>query len=370
VVWVYLGFIALVLALLALDLGVFHRKAHVVSVREALGWSVFWISLGLAFSGFIYVGYERHWLGLGLTPDMMTVAPQPVEGLGTVYNDGGSALVKYVTGFLVEKSLAVDNIFVIAMIFGFFAVPPIYQHRVLFWGILGALVMRGAMIALGARLIQEFAWIIYAFGAFLILTGIKMLLLKDDETDPNRNVVVRLVRRLVPITERYHGEHFFVRAGTAASHEAPVPGAAQEVDRVVDAARPGALLATPLLLALVMVEFTDLIFAVDSIPAIFAITADPFLVFTSNVFAILGLRSLYFALAGMIDKFRYLKVSLAAVLMVVGVKMMTHSQLKAWLGEHFNLYLLGVVLAILAAGVAVSLLVPVRSERDEPNLAA
>ena len=240
---------------------------------------------------------------------MMTVSPQTVEGVGTVYNDGASAAVKYVTGYLVEKSLAVDNIFVIAMLFGFFAVPPLYQHRVLFWGIVGALVMRGAMIAVGAQLIQRFTWIIYVFGAFLILTGIKMLLLKADETDPNRNVVVRLTRRLFPITERFHGQHFFVRAGSAASHEAPVPGAAGETDRVVDAARPGVILATPLFLALVMVEFTDLIFAVDSIPAIFAITADPFLVFTSNVFAILGLRSLYFALAGMIDEFRYLKVA-------------------------------------------------------------
>ena len=305
----YAGFVALVLALLALDLGVFHRKAHVVSVREALGWSAFWIALGLAFAGFIYAGYENHWLGLGLTPDLMTLSPQAVEGVGVVYNDGGSAAVKYVTGYLVEKSLAVDNIFVIAMIFGFFAVPPIYQHRVLFWGIVGALVMRGAMIAVGAQLIQRFTWIIYVFGAFLILTGVKMLFLKVDETDPNRNLVVRLTRRLFPITERFHGQHFFVRAGSAASHEAPVPGAAEETDRVVDAARPGVLLATPLFLALVMVEFTDLIFAVDSIPAIFAITADPFLVFTSNVFAILGLRSLYFALAGMIDQFRYLKVA-------------------------------------------------------------
>src|SRR5512141_897785 len=156
----YAGFVALVLALLALDLGVFHRKAHVVSVREALGWSAFWIALGLAFAGFIYAGYENHWLGLGLTPDMMTVSPQPVEGVGLVYNDGGSATVKYLTGYLVEKSLAVDNIFVIAMIFGFFAVPPLYQHRVLFWGILGALLMRGAMIAVGAQLIQRFTWII------------------------------------------------------------------------------------------------------------------------------------------------------------------------------------------------------------------
>jgi len=355
-IWMYSGFVALVLVLLALDLGVFHRTAHVVSVKEALGWSTFWIVLGLAFAGFIYFGYENHWLGLGLSPDRMTVAPRSVEGMGVVYNDGASATVKYVTGYLVEKSLAVDNIFVIAMIFGFFAVPAIYQHRVLFWGIVGALLMRGVMIAIGAQIIQRFTWVIYVFGAFLILTGIKMLLLKADETDPNRNVVVRLTRWLFPITERFHGQHFFVRAGSAASREAPTPGAAEEVDRVVDGARPGVLLATPLLLALVMVEFTDLIFAVDSIPAIFAITADPFLVFTSNVFAILGLRSLYFALAGMIDKFRYLKVALAVVLMVVGVKMMTHAWLKSILGEHFNLYLLGLVLLILAAGVAASLL--------------
>ncbi len=167
----YAGFVTLVLALLALDLGVFHRKAHVVSVKEALGWSAFWIALGLSFAGFIYAGYENHWLGLGLTPDLMTLSPEVVEGVGTVYNDGASAVVKYVTGYLVEKSLAVDNIFVIAMIFGFFAVPQIYQHRVLFWGILGALVMRGAMIAVGAQLIQRFTWILYVFGAFLILTG-------------------------------------------------------------------------------------------------------------------------------------------------------------------------------------------------------
>ena len=299
-IWMYAGFVGLVLLLLALDLGVFHRKAHVVSVKEALGWSALWIALGLAFAGFIYAGYENHWMGLGLLPDRMSVAEE-VPGVGVVYNDGASAAVKYLTGYVVEKSLAVDNIFVIAMVFGFFAVPAIYQHRVLFWGIGGALVMRGAMIALGARLISEFAWIVYAFGAFLILTGIKMLLLKDDEIDPNRNVVVRLTRRLLPITERFHGEHFLVRAGSAASHEAEQPGMEEKADRVVGGAKRGALLATPLLLALVMVEFTDLVFAVDSIPAIFAITADPFLVFTSNVFAILGLRSLYFALAGMID---------------------------------------------------------------------
>ncbi|GMU36736.1 MAG: TerC family protein [Phycisphaerae bacterium] len=356
--WMYAGFVALVLLLLALDLGVFHRKAHVISIREALGWSVFWIALGLAFTLFIYVGYEHHWLGLGLTHDLMTASPKEVPGVGTVYNEGGSAAVKYITGYLVEKSLAVDNIFVIAMLFAFFAVPPMYQHRVLFWGIIGALIMRGAMIAVGAQLILRFSWIIYVFGGFLIVTGVKMLVLKGGESDPNRNIIVRLTRRLMPITERFHGQHFLVRAGSAASHAPPVPGAEVETDRVVDAAKPGTILATPLLLALVMVEFTDLIFAVDSIPAIFAITADPFLVFTSNVFAILGLRSLYFALAGMIDRFHYLKVSLSFVLMIVGVKMMTHKWLKQMLGEHFNMYLLFVVLGVLLAGVVASLLRP------------
>jgi tellurite resistance protein TerC len=353
--WMYAGFVLLILFLLALDLGVFHRKAHVVSIREALGWSVFWIALGLAFAGFIYVGYERHWMGLGLTPDLMTLAPETVDGVGVIYNDGYSATLKYITGYLVEKSLAVDNIFVIAMLFAFFAVPAMYQHRVLFWGIVGALLMRGAMIAVGAQLLREFAWIIYVFGAFLIVTGLKMLFLKAHQSDPNRNPVVRLTRRLMPVTERFHGQHFFVRAGGPASHEAAVPGAPELPDRVVEAARPGALMATPLFLALLMVEITDLVFAVDSIPAIFAITADPFLVFTSNVFAILGLRSLYFALAGMIDRFRYLKVSLALVLMIVGVKMMTHTWLKQMLGQHFNLYLLGVVLGVLLAGVVASL---------------
>ncbi|MGE5816297.1 MAG: TerC family protein [Acidobacteriota bacterium] len=362
--WMYSGFVALVLLLLALDLGVFHRKAHVVSIKEALGWSAFWIALGLAFAAFIYVGFENHWLGLGLTRDLMTVAPRTVEGTGTIYNDGGSATVKYITGYLVEKSLAVDNIFVIAMIFAFFGVPAIYQHRVLFWGIVGALIMRGAMIAIGAQLIQRFTWIIYVFGAFLIATGVKMLAMKTAHMDPNQNVLVRLTRRLVPVTERFHGQHFFVRAGSAAGRESALPGGAPEPDRVVEKARPGTVLATPLLLALVMVEFTDLIFAVDSIPAIFAITADPFLVFTSNVFAILGLRSLYFALSGMIDRFQYLKVSLSFVLMIVGVKMMTHSWLKQLLGQHFNLYLLAVVLGVLLAGVGASLLIPRRREHE------
>ena len=348
--WIWLAFIAFVLLLLALDLGVFHRKAHVVSVREALGWSVVWVFLGLSFSVFVYHGYETRWLGLGDTPDAVErSAPFPK---GKV-NDGRDAVIKYLTGYVVEKSLSVDNIFVIAMIFGFLAVPSIYQHRVLFWGILGALVLRGLMIGLGTTLIAEFSWVLYLFGAFLILTAVKMLFITES-TDPNETAIVRLVRRLFPVTERFHGEHFLVRAGTAASREAEVPGAEVVSDSVVDAAKPGTLLLTPLALALVMVETTDVVFAVDSIPAIFAITADPFLVFTSNVFAILGLRSLYFALAGAIEAFRYLKVSLALVLAVVGVKMLTHVWLKSVLGPNFNLYLLVIVLGILAAGVIAS----------------
>jgi tellurite resistance protein TerC len=352
--WLYVGFIGLVVGLLALDLGVFHRKLHVIGVKEALGWSAFWISLGLAFSGLIYVGYENQWLGLGRGLDTMTTPQIGSDGL-PIYNDGTSAMVKYLTGFVVEKSLAVDNIFVIAMIFTFFGVPALYQHRVLFWGILGALLLRGLMIAVGAALITRFTWVVYVFGGFLIVTGIKMLFMGDDDGNLEQNRLIRFIRRVVPVTSRYHGSSFFVRAGSAASHAPPVPGAAVERDAVVDRARTGALLATPLLLALVLVELTDVIFAVDSIPAIFAITTDPFLVFTSNVFAILGLRSLYFALAGMIDQFRYLKLALAFVLMVVGTKMLTHHWLKMFLGEHFNYYVLGLVGALLAAGVIASL---------------
>jgi tellurite resistance protein TerC len=354
-IWIWIAFIAFVLLMLALDLSVFHRKAHVVSVKEALAWSTVWVAMGLSFSVFVYFAYNNQWFGLGTVADA-------VDGLA---NDGATATEKYLTGYVVEKSLSVDNIFVIAMIFGFFAVPPIYQHRVLFWGILGALLLRGAMIGLGAKLIAEFHWVLYLFAAFLILTAIKMLFLKTDETDPNRNIVVRLTRRLFPVTARFHGEHFMVRAGAPASYESEVPGAPAAPDEIVEKARPGTLLITPLALALVMVETTDLIFAVDSIPAIFAITSDPFLVFTSNVFAILGLRSLYFALAGMVQKFRYLKIALALVLMVVGVKMLLAEWLKLALGKHFNLYLLMVVLVILAAGVAGSLFADRRSRTSQ-----
>ena len=354
-IWLWVGFILFVLLLLALDLGVFHRKAHVVSVREALGWSAVWIALGLTFSVFVYFAYENHWQGIGTGID-------PVDG---AVNDGKKATVKYLTGYVIEKSLSVDNIFVIAMIFGFMAVPAIYQHRVLFWGILGALIMRGAMIGIGAQLIARYHWILYIFGGFLILTAIKMLLIKEND-NPTENIVVRWTRKLFPITSRFHGQYFTVRAGSDRSHAAVVPGQEALPDTAVDAAKPGTLMLTPLAIALVLVETTDLIFAVDSIPAIFAITADPFLVFTSNVFAILGLRSLYFALAGLMDKFRYLKVSLAIILAMVGVKMLFAGPIKRALGPNFNFYLLAAVMLILAAGVVASLKAPPSKEPHLP----
>jgi len=353
--WIWIGFILLVLAFLAIDLGVFHRKAHVVTMKEALGWTAVWFTLGMSFAVFVYFGYENHWMGLGQSTDLMAVSTANPEG----HLDGAAAVVKYITGYIVEKSLSVDNIFVIAMLFGFFAVPSIYQHRVLFWGILGALVMRGVMILLGAALIARFSWVMYVFAAFLLLTAIKMLLIKENKA-PGDNIIVRAAGKIWPITKNFHGEHFFVRAGSDAAHKAATPGGAIERDEAVDTLEKtgsGALMITPLFLALISVEFTDLIFAVDSIPAIFGITTDPFLVFTSNVFAILGLRSLYFALAGLMAKFRYLKVSLAIVLMVVALKMFFHSALKELLGPFaFNFYVLGLILLVLAVGVMASLL--------------
>ena len=343
-IWIWAGFILFVLLMLALDLGVFHRKAHVVSIREALGWSAVWIGLGLAFSVFVYYGYEHHWMGLGLAVDA-------VDGQ---VNDGASATVKYLTGYVIEKSLSVDNIFVIAMIFAFMAVPRIYQHRVLFWGILGALVMRGVMIAVGAELIARYHWILYVFGVFLLVTAVKMLVIREH-SDPAQNIMMRWTKRWFAVTDQLHGGHFVVRAGSARLRNAAALGLAARPDAAVERAVPGTVMLTPLALALILVETTDLIFAVDSIPAIFAITADPFLVFTSNVFAILGLRSLYFALADMIDRFRFLKVSLAMVLAIVGLKMLVAEPLKAAFGPGFNIYLLVVVVVVLGFGVMASL---------------
>jgi tellurite resistance protein TerC len=265
-IWLWIGFNAFVLAMLAVDLGVFHRHAHAVSLKEALSWSLVWIALALVFNAGLYI-----WQG-----------PEPA--------------LQFLTGYLIEKSLSVDNIFVFVLLFSTFGVPAAYQHRVLFWGVLGALVMRGILIGVGAVLIEDFHWIIYLFGAFLIFTGIRMAVHKETEVHPERNPVLKLVRRIVPVTNGYERDRFMVR-------------------------RAGQLWVTPLLLVLVAIETTDLIFAVDSIPAIFAVTGDPFIVYTSNVFAILGLRSLYFVFANIIHQFYYLRLGLAVILTFVGIKM-------------------------------------------------
>jgi len=300
-IWLWIGFNAFVLAMLALDLGVFHRKAHVVSLRESLAWTFVWISLALVFNFGVW-----HYMG-------------PQKGL------------EFFTGYVIEKSLSVDNVFVFALLFSYFAVPPIFQHKVLFWGILGALVMRAIMIFLGAALITKFAWIIYVFGAFLILTGLKMIFKKEEEIHPERNPLVRWFKKLMPVTNDYRGDKFFVKEN-------------------------GIRMATPLFVVLLLVEFSDVIFAVDSIPAIFAVTKDPFIVYTSNVFAILGLRSLYFALAGVMDKFHYLKIGLGVVLSFVGVKMLLgHTTWK--IDTHVSL---GVIVGVLAISVIASLLRPKR----------
>ncbi len=306
--WLWAGFNLFILAMLALDLGVFHRKAHAVSLREATTWSAVWITLALLFNAGIWIF------------------------------SGPEAGVQFLTGYLIEKSLSVDNIFVMALLFGYFAVPAIHQHRVLFWGILGALVMRAAFILAGAALLAAFHWIIYVFGAFLIITGLKMALVRDTEIHPEKNPVLRLVRRLVPVTPDYRGGHFFVREN-------------------------GRRWATPLFLVLVLVETTDLVFAVDSIPAIFAVTADPFLVYTSNIFAILGLRSLYFLLAGVMQKFIYLKLGLSAILVFVGTKMTITEVFK--IPSFVSLL---VVAALLAAAIGASLWKTRAQERNRREM--
>lgn len=333
-VWVaYVLFIGLVLVFLALDLGVFHREAHEVGMKEAIFWSAIWLSLGVAFTGFVYLAYQNHWLGLGVSTRMFnplaaTDATVPLIIYGEVM--GWTAAVQYLTGYVVEKSLAMDNIFVIAMIFGFFAVPGKYQHRVLFWGIIGALIMRGTMIGVGGELIMKYQWILIIFGVFLLLTSLKMALV-ESHSDPSHNPVVKLVKRMVDVTTFYDGQKFWTRRTLAPTYSKdPVTGR-----DVMDPPPAGTLRAkaaiTPLFLALIMVEITDLVFAVDSIPAVFAITPDPFIVFTSNIFAILGLRALYFCLAALIQKFRYLKPALIFILSFVGVKLLLLS-LPPYLG--------------------------------------
>jgi tellurite resistance protein TerC len=298
-IWAWVGFVGLIVFLLALDLFVFHRDAHEVSFREATKFSIFWISLGLAFGVVVYF-----WLGA---------------------QAGG----EYLAGYLIEKSLSVDNIFVFALIFTYFGVPAKYQHRVLFWGILGALVFRALFIAGGAALLERFHFTIYIFGAFLVLTGIRMALHRDEEMHPEKNPVLGLFRRVVPMTSEYHGQKFTVREA-------------------------GRLVATPLMAVLVLIETSDILFAVDSIPAIFAITDDPFIVFTSNAFAILGLRALYFMLAGMINRFIYLKIGLAVVLVYVGVKMLVSS----WI--HIPIW---ASLAFIALAITVSIVASLRSTK-------
>lgn len=320
IAWLYAGFVLLVVAFLALDLGVFHRTAHVVSMREALRWTTVWVTCALLFVIAIYHIYENKFLGVGVGVRQLN---------GTLRDVGGwEAAQLFLTGYVIEYSLSMDNVFVIAMIFAYFGTPAIYQHRVLFWGILGALAMRGVMIAAGAALIASFSWIIYVFGSFLIISAVRMAMSKHETVDLENNIVVRVVRRFLAFSPLYDGQRFLTRL------------------------EDGRLAATPLLLALAVVECTDLIFAVDSVPAIFAITADPFIVFTSNVFAIMGLRSLYFLLANLIDRFRYLKPALIGVLLFVGIKMMlVHSPWKIPPGIA-----LGTVLGILLTGMVASLI--------------
>ncbi len=315
-IWAYVGFIGLVMIFLALDLGVFHREAHEVGMKESLIWSAIWLTCGVSFSVFVFFAYQAHWLGLGLE------TPKYVGGaivLGEV--TGATAAIQYLTGYVVEKSLAMDNIFVIAMIFGFFAIPGKYQHRVLFWGIIGALLMRGAMIFLGAELIMRYTWVLIFFGFFLILTALKMALIKSND-NPANNPVVKLAKKVFRTVDFFDGQRFFTRRTIEPTY-AKNPKTGYDVQTPADPATLSAKWAvTPLFLALIMVEITDLVFAVDSIPAIFAVTPDPFIVFTSNIFAILGLRALYFCLAALIEKFRFLKPALILILMFVGVKLL------------------------------------------------
>jgi len=306
-IWFWVGFIAFVLAMLALDLGVFNRRPHEVRPREAALWTGVWVSLALAFAGWIWWG------------------------------SGSAAALTFLTGYVIEQSLSVDNIFVIVLIFAYFRVPAKYQHRVLFWGIIGALVMRGLFIGLGTLLLARFHWIIYVFGALLVITGVRMAVKQDEEFEGDDNAVVKLTRRLLPMTSRIDGKHFFTTEN-------------------------GRRVATPLLLVLVLVEFTDLMFAIDSIPAIFAITRDPFLVFTSNIFAILGLRSLYFLLAAVVHRFHLLKYGLAVILTFIGAKMLLDSVLHIPIGIS-----LGVVLGVLAVSIVASLIWPQSGLEVDPE---
>ena len=304
--WFYLGFTAFVLVMLALDLGVFHREAHKVSFREATIWSIIWVSLALTFNGLFYF-YAADKFG---------------------ETEGARLSLEFLTGYIVEKSLSVDNIFVFVMVFSYFVIPAKYQHRILFYGIIGALIFRAIFIAAGSYLMQ-FHLIIYIFGGFLIFTGIKMMLVPEKEPEPEKNFLIRAFKRFVPVTHELHGQKFFVR-----------------INQV--------FYATPLFIALLFLELTDIIFAVDSVPAIFALTKEPMIVFTSNIFAILGLRAMYFMLAGAVDKFHYLKFGLSFVLIFVGLKM---AVLNDWFDGKFPIgYSLGIILGVISLSIAASLI--------------
>ncbi|MCC6261276.1 MAG: TerC family protein [Anaerolineales bacterium] len=304
-IWLWIGFNIFVLFLLALDLGVFHRNSHAISTKEALGWSIVWVSVSLLFNAGIYFFWDR------FVPN-------------SEYSNGQAAIA-FFTGYIIEKSLSVDNIFIFVLIFSYFSVPPKYQHHVLFWGILGALIMRGALIMIGSALIEQFHWVIYIFGIFLIYTGFKLFKQENTKVEPEKNPLIKLFRKIMPVTDAYEGDHFFVK-------------------------RAGAWMATPLFLVLLFVESTDLVFALDSIPAIFAITKDPFIIYTSNVCAILGLRALYFLLASVVDKFHYLSTGLAVILIFVGMKMLIEGF------YHIPISLsLGVIFSVLTVSIVASL---------------
>ncbi len=307
--WVWISFIVLVVIFLALDLGVFHRNEHVIRSKEAGIWTAVWVAVALSFSGVIY------WLfSSGLVENPTDLSPN-------------YAVIKYLTGYLIELSLSIDNVFVIAVIFSSFQIPPIFQHRILFWGILGAIVFRGLMILFGVALINKFEWIIYVFGVFLLYTAFKMLKSDDDDFDPKNSWMFRQIKKIYPVTSTMHGHDFFIT-------------------------RLGITAATPLFVALVVIELTDVLFALDSIPAILAITSDPFIVFSSNILAILGLRSMYFLISRMLEKFRYINYSLVVILAFVGLKMLFSQQIE--LPEWVSLT---VITISLAAGIVASLVI-------------
>jgi len=317
----WIGFIVFIGVLLAIDLGAFHKQDQEPSSLDALRMTLIWVAVALAFSGFIYGAYQHHWLGIGR------------DALGIVQTDGKSAMLDFITGYLIEYSLSLDNIFVIALVFAYFKIPGKYQHRVLFWGILGAIVMRAGMILAGTAMVRAFDWMLYFFGAFLLFTAVKMLRNSDEEIHPDQSLLVRLLRKLFPVSTAMDGNHFITR----------LPDGRKAV--------------TLLLVTLVVVENTDVLFAVDSIPAIFAVTCDPFIVFTSNIFAILGLRSLYFALNAILKRFHLLKFSIVFILAFVGAKMLV----SKWI-HITSMASLIVIFVALVLGIAMSFLFPPKSE--------